>query len=54
MLTVSMKYIRETDDNTDGIDDTDYDEIIDNFIEKEYREGLTDVDLYKKLEQEYK
>ena len=28
LLTVSMRYVRETDDNTDGIDDTDYDEII--------------------------
>ena len=54
LLTVSMRYVRETDDNIDGIDDTDYDEIVNNAIEKEYREGLDDVDLHEKLRQEYR
>ena len=54
LLTVSIRYFREADDNVDDIDDIDYDEIVDNSIEKEYREGITQIDLYEKLKQEYK
>ena len=51
LLTVSMRYVRETDVDTDEID---YDEIVNNAIEKEYREGLGNVDLHEKLRQEYR
>lgn len=54
MLTVSLKYTKDNEIDAEDFEEQDYDEIIEEAIERQYRDENTDINLYEMLEKEIK